>query len=300
MAVDKKKIFTQFDWDSPNYSNRRGKQMVIYFTQSSPIDTREHRKVVADVTNENSEFFQDTLDIDVIALDRFFRDRFGDKMETRHFRNYRLNEANDELAKLNDEGWNYDSFFFILLTYCKKKYPTNEIEIQFQDQFVHVDYVFNQVKTMESLAFKPKIFIIQADDRGILRPDMFAKALPEHIEVRKVPTDADRLMIMSTIPQELSALIDAEFEARERQQNPDRGVQPMPSGMVIKNSVLIKALVKVLEDHILRDEHLLRLTPRIVGEVDKLIRPLQESERYKSYEIPLPLVTSTLTRKMFL
>ncbi|XP_052815531.1 uncharacterized protein LOC128242425 [Mya arenaria] len=295
--LDPTHIITNEDLASKDY--RGGRTLVVYFSQLNPIGTQQHAKKKAEVLSPSSTLFEEEVDVDIVALDQFFIDRYDSQhLEVKLCRNKLKREIEEYLVTLAEDGWKYKSFFFIFLSYLQDG-EHEDVRIQLYDKAIPVDFIFNRIKDLPSMALKPKIFLIQADDLRMLYPTQIDKAIPENIEIKKIPTDADRLVILSTIPQALSPLADAVRETTPvNEPNASRGVQPTPPRL--ETSVLIRAFLTVMNDHVHRDENLLTSSTRILGKVDNLIDPLQKTDDYENYDIPLPLVTSTLTKRYFL
>ncbi|XP_052819316.1 uncharacterized protein LOC128245120 [Mya arenaria] len=295
----KKEIITEADWKSKDYTKQGRKTLIVYFSQLNPIGTLQHAKQKEDVQTVASTLYQDEVDVDIAALEQFFADIYEQRhLEVKLCRNHLASEIEEYLVTLAEDGWKYEAFYFVFLTYLQIG-AHGDVQIQVYDKAVPLDFVFNRIKDLPSMALKPKIFLIQADNLRMLYPTQIVKAIPTEIEIKKIPTDADRLVILSTIPQALSPLADAVRETSlVNEPYAPQGVQP--AAPRLRTSVLIRAFIKVMNDHVYRDENLLTNSTRILGEVCHLIDPLQRTPDYESYDIPLPLVTSTLTKRYFL
>ncbi|XP_052817284.1 uncharacterized protein LOC128243516 [Mya arenaria] len=305
----KKAITTKEDWESLNYPKHGKKTLVVYFSQLNPIGRECHAKVKEEVVTEASKLVGEEVDIDIAKLDEFLVDIYGkDKMEVKFYRNQKASEIENRLVKLAKNGWEYEAFFFVFLTYLDDEKQSG-VRIQAYDKAIHLDFLFNPIKNAPSMALKPKIFLIQADDIGMLYPTHVEKAIPDHIEVKKIPTDADRLVILSTIPQKLTPLADKERDKEKGKQTPEndsdshQNIRAGPVQSVVPRfdtSVLIRAFLTVMNNDDYRGENLLSNSTRILGEVCNIVEPLQNTTDYDNYDIPLPLVTSTLTKLYFL
>ena len=102
----------------------------------------------------------------------------------------------------------YDCFFFVFL--ADMVHPGGDpMLVQAYDKGLNLNSIMNQTSTMPQLIGKPKVFIIKAD-----YPPLKFKAGPS--DKMKIPTDSDRLIIVSSLPEDLakgntdsSILIDA-------------------------------------------------------------------------------------------
>lgn len=180
----------------------------------------------------------------------------------------------------------YDCFFFVFLTYLAYE----NIGTIYREERIHLDdglcsmqEFYDEINKVEAMRMKPKIFIIQADDIALLHPKQYVKSEKFHEEVTKVvkiPQDADRLVIMSDIPQ------------RFANRNPE---------LDEKNpSFLIKAVGESLFENSSRApkdrEDLLSLTLTINRKVRERIDQLREQGVVRAEDMTLPLTTSTLTK----
>lgn len=176
--------------------------------------------------------------------------------------------------KKKDKYEKYDIFFFIFLTHLAKKagpyaLVTHDMAGE-EKNFIQLEDIFDILKNTRCLVMKPKVFLVQADDacqtKGI------------DIKTAKIPQDSDRLLIFSSLPDKL------EDKSKGK-------AVPAEDG---RRSFLIDAFVNVIENPNNRKEDLLTLTTHINKEVR--INVLGG----KDYQPPLPLVSSTLTKLLYL
>ncbi|KAH3747926.1 uncharacterized protein LOC127847852 isoform X2 [Dreissena polymorpha] len=307
MANSKIREIPGQDYESDYYVMRKP-PLVIFLAQDHPIGTTENAKLKAKVTNEESKLFNVDVDIDMKLLDEFFREQCQKPPIVMRLVNRSHDEIRKRFAKI--EGSNYDAFFFIFLSYLcttergkQGKLPC--IKVECLDSAVPIEEFMNMIKGRPDMALKPKIFLFQADDRDLLKPWIIKKGKPEDVVFRsvKVPTDADQLMLLSTLPQDLPSLKKSFSEAVPTASEAG-GVVSQPSGsdekVVVKQepSLLIRAFVEVLKAN--KDTDVLCCTPLINGKVDEMIASLdlEDYRAEKVQKLQVPLVYSTLTKKI--
>ncbi|KAH3856518.1 hypothetical protein DPMN_099108 [Dreissena polymorpha] len=186
------------------------------------------------------------------------------------------------------------------------KYQRNN-DVDYEISILPAELI-GMVKKNQSLALKPKIFIFQADDNSILPTKMISKGKTTSdvkVTSRKIPTDADQLVIISTLPQKLANLFETEAQLPA---SSDKGVHAQPSEdgkskrqnstlqQPLKNpSLLISAMIKILGSN--NDKDVFECTPLINGEVMRIIETLHiDMNDVPGGELPVPLVYSTLTK----
>ncbi|XP_052819276.1 uncharacterized protein LOC128245098 [Mya arenaria] len=293
IRADKSNTIPRNDYESDSYALRK-KCLVTFITQPLPMGANDNGKRTKMIEDEGSKLDGEEVDVDIFELYKFINSLPDMKPDFKLMRNHTLNEIDEKLQKLETKGNRYGSFIFVILTYVH----TERDEIQVENRGVMVDHFFDTIKSFESMAAKPKLFLIQADDLRMLKPTTTTKAEAfDHKEnTEKIPTDADRIVLMSTIPQELSNRGQVAHRTEHGQlirQTSDASKNP-------KMSLLVQAFIDVLTEN--PDTDFLCNTPLIVGRVDALAEDLKKrlGADYIGYDIPVPVVTSTLTKRLFL
>jgi len=282
-----------------------GKCLVAFISQESLRGARRghmSEKAKREIREKSSLLFREEVDLDVFVFEEYFRklSKAGPAREMQPdfklLRNHKYEEMNTFIKGLETEGYKYGSFVFVITSYLPKYSTSSSLAFELYDEDMTLDYFIDTMKSFPSMAAKPKIFLVQADNRALLVPEIFTKAGgfdegPEPIGV-KVPTDADRLVIFSTIPQRLSTLPgDATTDAGD--------VVSSPRSDPNASSFLMQALIEVLK--MKSDTDLLCLTPSILGHMEKLIEDFKKTHTsYNNRKIELPLVMSTLTKRVIL
>lgn len=223
-------------------------------------------------------------DVDAVEIVKFFKDRL--KLQDEDIV-CRKQFPGDEMAYSR-----YDCFFFIFLTCIKK----SKMQLSGDEQF-SLNEILDMAKKEKSLAGKPKVFLVQADDLEIWRekdPGEAVKGYQKLVE-SKLPQDADRLVIMSTIPQAMAlhptaggtmsflvkAFIDSMLTKNE---------QDLLSKTVEINAQVYRSIRSALEkDAGDEKEKMVRSDARKLSEDFK-------TENLKTSPLKVPLVVSTLTK----
>lgn len=260
--------FTDKEIQSEVYRWRQQDQqdriMVKIFYQNFNLRDAQNRGL--DKIQKNDE------DVDAVSLKTLFEDKHyfpaGATVECRAlgtFKNLEQNLKSMDTSKYEP----YDCFFFVFLTFSEPDGRLHFNDKQPPECFVHLEKIVNVVKDIRVTQGKPKIFLIQSDDMDLMKPKQYPKGPPEKVFV-KIPTDVDRLIIQSSIPQKII------------------------TGVVRKESFLIQAFVDVITNNIKSDrkEDLLSLTIKINEKVSALIESIPSPPQ----PLPVPLVTSTLTK----
>jgi hypothetical protein len=258
-----------------------GKIVVMVFSQTAPIYPPgsyrdENQQKRTEVENKD---IGTKVDVDVICLKNFFKSLFGKRVTIINKSSQSFEETvnliKEKLQQATEDE--YDCFWFVFLTYVDDKgrlqFYGNE-----KDDLQPLEKIIDTVKDIPVTRGKPKIFLVQSDDMTLDKPITLTKGtepVPARVQV-KIPTDADRLVIQSTIPQKLAR----------------------------KESFLIQAFVKALKENNARPtEHrddLLSLTTVINKIVADLVDPLtEERKREGKDDLPVPLTTSTLTKLLY-
>ncbi|KAH3781154.1 uncharacterized protein LOC127842691 [Dreissena polymorpha] len=315
---DEFKIFTDGEFSSPIYRTKAKRVQVVYFCLDSPIGTYNHAKQRIRVDIKASQLYGKEVDIDVFRFDRFYRDRFYDKikvdekdkpqMKVEIFKNYTCEEVDEVFEVLGKNAHKFDAYFFHFFTYLQVgergkavNRHLKDYRLQFYDRAIPLDHIFDKIKACPSMALKPKIFFVQADNLEMLQPLVIKKATPVTSE-RKIPSDADILVIMSTIPQELASRPRRQRTETNRpvdQPSEDSAARTGAETRLKQCSILVQAIVDILEDHVFRDEDIFTNTPLILGKAKEIIDTTVFGDDYKDYDIPVPTVRSTLTKFFF-
>ncbi|KAH3748076.1 hypothetical protein DPMN_182513 [Dreissena polymorpha] len=208
-----------------------------------------------------------------------------------------------KFAKDNEEGLKaseYDKYVFVFLSTLKS---ADCIFVGNKDnkECLHMAKVYDEIKTSTFMAGKPKVFIIQADDEGMVK-DIEVPQVPQ--ADRKLPQDADRLIIMSTLPQILANIVDKDLGPLDlptpNLESLIRAVQEKEQSLPISKqsqaSFLIQAFVAVVKQCREDDKEVFTNTPYILKMVDERLDPFRA--RFPHIVFPLPLVTSTLTKPL--
>jgi len=273
---------------------------VTFISLESPRGDRHggrNEKTKQEIKDESSSLFHENVDLDVFVIEKYIREisEAGSKGVMQPvfelLRNYTHAELDRYIQRLEEEGHTYGSFVFVITSYLPKYSTSSNLAFELHDGDMTLDDFINKMKSFESMALKPKIFLVKADNRALLVEETHSKAggeAPKTI-VKKIPTDADRLIIFSTIPQRLSTLpVD-----------PNTVVPITQSDENTNASFLMQAFVTVLKGN--PDQDLFLLTPSILRRVEEKIEEFKATHSdYKNRNIEWPLVISTLTKKVFL
>lgn len=218
-----------------------------------------------------------TQDNDGNAVLDFFKKEFKitsqDINEMRRGR--KVEEVNEHVKNLGRKAGRYDVFFFIFLTTLESGSDTS-IQLRFNGGTLPLQRIIDIVKIVPALAGKPKIFLVQADAEHLATKG--PQAIPI---VKKIPIDAEQLLIISTIPQSVV------WKNLGDERSEDTAC-----------SYLIQAFIKVMKNRNKSGKDLLDMTVDINKEVFDKINVLNK-DKYKDNPLPVPLVVSTLTKPLF-
>jgi hypothetical protein len=272
-------IFTEEELNSDVYRWRksgRKRILVQIFYQIFNLRDAANR----DLWKRHEDNEENVLDIDAVYLKKLFEDKqyfpAGAKVECIPLRTFdHTKQLLEEMDKNFAENEHYDCFFFVFLTFAE---PDGRLHFSekksLEKGLVHLEKIVDVVKNLHVTRGKPKIFLIQADDLTLTKPKEYEKG-PEVVEFElvKIPTDVDRLIIQSTIPQKIV------------------------TGAGRQESFLIQAFVEAIKNNCTSQSKLdfYSLTTTINGKVSAMIQntwPLP----VRAEDMPVPLVTSTLTR----
>jgi len=279
-----------------------GKVLTVIFAQSSPIGTMQHAKCHKDYKGMSK------MDIDAHALHVLLKDRLNIKGDIRLHNNRKKKEIEEIIKAIKS----YTAYTFVFLTYLHRSYrcvDKNEDLIECYDASVSLKEIFLWMERNEVFHGKPKLFIVQADDLTLLYPGKRVKGSggiggsdDDIMTVRsKIPKDSDRLLLFSTLPQML-ANPDRKTGGSSPRTQPTQSTSQGDSVETTppKNpSFLIQAIRDVLcdpntQDHAI-EPHLVKQAVWINMRVKILTEQLRKDDKFKEANLPLPVVTSSLT-----
>lgn len=215
-------------------------------------------------------------DVDAIWLRHKLEEQFPGKVTFKYKPNCTFGNFQECIRNMHKEenSERYDCFLFVFLTF----HGEGE-RLLFSDGMKPLEAVFEEVKMQEITRGKPKIFLIQADDVSLIPDDKTVFKGDEKIEKIKIkiPQDADRLIIKSTVPQAVTV-----WNHEQKNYSTDEG----------KPSFLIQAFCNALENAKKNDD-LLTLTTSINSNMAFLI---ENSMHKRTSDMPVSLVTSTFTK----
>ena len=215
-------------------------------------------------------------DVDVIYLKKVFEKQTAAGLRRVNIQQDVEYEKFIKTLKEDKTLLDYDSFLFIFLTHLDKTDSgLCEPKIHFQSSTVSLTQLQDDLKTIEAMFGKPKVILVQADCR-CMEVNKHAQGYQprEEEEVKyktiKIPTDADVLVMTSTLPREHSA----------------------PASMLVQafSDMMDMNLNRVREEQ----EDFLTLTVNINARFQELFKKVSQQD------VPLPLVTSTLRKRLYL
>ncbi|XP_052776957.1 uncharacterized protein LOC128214497 [Mya arenaria] len=268
------------------------------------LNKKPNEKVNIKVSIEHN----DEEDIDVNKIRKLCKNLLCDDIEPDIFANNTKDEVNKKLKNISEtKAKEFDCFmlFFLGQIDHSKETADQSLKFQFWDGSLPIDEIHNCVKKSSYMAGKPKMFVFQADDTRLLPTSYMTKAKPFEEEeseqkTKKVPTDADMLIIISTIPQLLANTQNERFlQYTGFSQEKTKGVQPSD----LRGSFLIETFVETLLDKSNINVDILTLTTKINGKIEDLSEDVRSDERFDDEinqqildKLELPLTTSTLTK----
>lgn len=269
-------LFEEKDLKADTYRWRQGGKgtMVHIFYQTFQLGPYASRRDQWKRTDEDQYGF--VRDIDAVYLKDFFEKEgktyFPAGMKVSYKAIGTFDKTMDRLKKMDTDHTEYerfDCFMFIFLTFAEVDGRLHFDDTTLEKGLIPLERIIDVVKNLQVARGKPKIFIIQSDDMTLTREKMFLKGKRfEEVPVT-IPTDADRLIIQSTIPQ---AIVN----------NNDR-----------KESFLIQAFVEAIRDNAVDKEDFLTLTTTINQKIKKW---RDDRKHFRIDDMPVALVTSTLTK----
>ncbi|KAL4230640.1 hypothetical protein ACF0H5_011017 [Mactra antiquata] len=253
------------------------KTLMIVFTQTGPknIETSHvHYDKIKKVLGEDEG---GKADIDYIELKETFNDNehvFVEKVpmpSKTEIESY----FKTKIGKVANE---YDKFMFVFLTYKGDK--DGLIHVADTPNY-YIKEVFDILKTPDLIHIrgKPKLFLIQADDIYLI-PGMKEFHNKGYIETKIIPSDTDRLVITSNIPQRFddeskpSLLIQAFCEVMKKWRKSDDSLNEL---MVNSLNELMVNITDIVKTHIEQMEN--------VSGAGKLDLPLVHSSLTRFWKI---------------
>lgn len=225
-----------------------------------------------------------------------------------------LKELDEPLKEdLKGSAPKLEQFIFVFLTFLSKVSEASDGKA-FEEMFdceqsvITLEEIVEEVKKVVCLKGVPKLFLIQADNKALETPRLRSKAVPfEKLKTptRKIPSDADRLVVLSTIPQALSSKISLQVVShflKDTHLTEHGHPVAKPSENALEKkfqkdnnvSMLVEAFCSIVEDY--RTDDLFENTPLINGRVSYYIEELKKAdEDFKNADLPIPLVISTMT-----
>ncbi|XP_052781599.1 uncharacterized protein LOC128218096 [Mya arenaria] len=249
----------------------------------------------------------DEEDVDLNIIRNLCKTKFGDDIENEIVRNNNKDDILKQLKAFSEtRAKDFDCFLFFFLGFIDDSQgATDSQTFKSDDGFLPIDEIYNSVKKSSDMAGKPKVFVFQAEDTRLLpTPYMDKSFLIEEepqAKTKKIPTDADMLIITSTIPQLLANTNHERFQTYTGfDPKATTGVQPSDA---VRGSFLIQAFVDFVLDESNRDVDILTLTTKINGKIEDLIEEVKKDERFRDEinqqildKLELPFTTSTLTK----
>ncbi|XP_052818843.1 uncharacterized protein LOC128244799 [Mya arenaria] len=248
------------------------------------------------------------FDIDAVRIRNLFVERYElAEKDVDILPNRKVLEVLTKLEEWGKAGgsaeW-YDYFFFFFLGYAQNGEDPNTL--QFYNDSLSLEAIFNAIKSLKPFAGKPKMFVIQSDNLNLIPTAHLAKGSEDRkVGTRKIPQDADRLIIHSDIPQLFANTSQDEYIEqlhKVEEHHPKAGKSTKLPDETNKNcSFLIQAFIRVMVDGKYADDDLLTRTCHINALIDTMVTNIcfhyGEDKKVKK-KLTLPLTTSTLTRKV--
>ncbi|XP_052820836.1 uncharacterized protein LOC128246601 [Mya arenaria] len=278
---------------------KTGKVYVAVFLNKRKQNPNASLKVPIECSDEE--------DVDLNIIRNLCKTKFGVDIEDEIVRNNNKDEILKKLKAFSEtRAKDFDCFLFFFLGFIgDSQGATDSQTYKSDDGFLPIDEIYNSVKKSSDMAGKPKVFAFQAGDTRLLPSTSMTKAIPYGKEVepktKKIPTDADMLIITSTIPQLLANTNHERFQTYTGfAPKATTSVQPSDA---VRGSFLIQAFVDSVLDESNRDADILTLTTVMNGKIEDLIEDVKKDERFDDKinqqildKLELPLTTSTLTK----
>ena len=266
-------IFTQSEVEGSVYRDQKITRIIVC-SMTKPTGPKSdlhfyHKKLEKDKEGKDR-------DVDAIYLLRLFKRQTEEglrDLEVLQDVNYATFVGN---LKEDNTLKEYDSFLFVFLTYLgKDDCGDSGARIHFGDIEVPLTDIQDMLKSIPAMFGKPKLLLVQADhyDLGVTRQIYpLAPREEERYKTVKIPTDADLLIMMSTVSREKTS----------------------------KASLLVQAFGDMAAMNMGRarcdQEDFLTLTVAI----NARFKELSQQVACAGENVPLPVVTSTLRQLLYL
>ena len=258
------------------------------------------------------------MDTDTLILTNLFKDTMNVTVKPHH--HMKKEELLEEIKGITEKKEEFEVYFFVFLTYLYNEDKTTDgVRIQCYDDPISLEEIFDLVKDKPPFIGKQKIFLVQANDQTILRGATKTvvyegEETPLPIQIHKIPTDCDRLVMFSTLPQQLYQ--DLHTATTSQITSGVGNINITDAGKAVKSpsdnsqnpnakaSLLVAAFDEViraaLADQALKTEDLLTQTTRINRIIDFKIKQLKTLKIFKDTKFQIPLVTSTLRNQVYM
>ena len=203
----------------------------------------------------------------------FINNHIQDYKDAVYSPNYTVEEFWSGMTQIGKDSnlYHYDCFFFMFFTFLSPGGSNVKQEsLRFSNGCIPINEILKKISSIKQFFGKPKVIFIQADDYQLMYPSQ-GPTIPL-LEKRRIPVDADRLIIQSTIPRKATCTSDE-------------------SGDNSKGSCLVEAFIKVMRENKGRKMDLLSLTTAINKNVRQKILPVN---------LPYPQISSTFTKFLYL
>lgn len=213
---------------------------------------------------------------DVEALKDFFERKFKVRPSNKYINNRNRDEILRHLKQIGTDSVadKFDVFFFIFLTTLVPS-EKDECVLKANDENFTLQEVYDKLST-PSLVARPKVFLIQADDKE-LESEVGTKGTKPLPEVIKLPADVNRLLLFSRIP---------------TVPRPEADVSVSVEGC----SFLVRAFIRVLKSKESRGHSLQDLTCYINNE----FRKEKEASEQKDKVLPDLSILMSFTENLYL
>lgn len=159
-------------------------------------------------------------DIDAVYLKHFFETEqktcfpAGIKVSCKRLDTFdKTMQCLTEMDTKATEYEKFDCFMFVFLTFAEVDGSLHFNDTTLEKGLIPMEKIIDVVKNLQVARGKPKIFIVQSDDLTLSREKVEIKGDgPKGVTI---PTDVDRLIIQSTIPQITVKFRNINGEVRE-------------------------------------------------------------------------------------
>ena len=281
--------FSSEDNESCDYPECKRIKFFVFSIHEYYEKTKYRKYLVKDPPSQSE-------DVDVTRMKYgFIQDHIQDNKDAVYKKNCEVEEFWSELEEMKEDSDlnRYECFFFMFFTFISEESSKGcnsavNQKLHFSNGLIPVHDILKGIGDIQKFVGKPKVIFIQADDCTLMLPKQGCKGpSPIKFDKKRIPVDADRLIIQSTIPR----------------QTPHASNE---SGDKAKGSFLVEAFIEVIGENKKRsmDEEdekidLLSLTIDINRNVRQKIKCLSKDEPLAK-NLPYPQTTSTLTRFLYL